>query len=140
VDVRWVDFAHTTGVGTPTGFNPDGSISAPGWKSVFTVASGVQFCVSESLSVRLGYLVNGNPIPDEEAFFNAGGAAIYEHSLYIGASYQLTERLRFSGTYVHILPQSISGPFFTPAGAVPGSLVRIDQRADLLDFGFSVNY
>jgi outer membrane receptor protein involved in Fe transport len=79
-------------------------------------------------------------VPEENAFFNASFASIYQHSLYLGASYQLTQALTVSLTWGHSFHNAISGPFFTSAGAVPGSSVGISQTSDALDLLLAVKF
>jgi long-chain fatty acid transport protein len=140
VDARYIDFRNTPGFGDPAGFDSAGRVTGPGWRSVFELAAGVQYHCSDPLWVRAGYQFNGNPVPDENAFFNAAGASIYQHSLYLGASYQFTPALTVSLTWGHSFHNAISGPFFAPAGAVPSSAVRIDQTSDALDLLVSVKF
>jgi long-chain fatty acid transport protein len=140
VDLRWIDFDHTPGFKETAGFDGNGRITGAGWRSVWVVAFGTEYQLTDSLRVRAGYLVNRNPIPDENAFFNAASASIYEHSLFFGASYQFTEALKISLGWGHALHNGITGPYHTPAGPVPGSMVRMDQHSDALDIAFSVRY
>src|SRR5262249_43022853 len=140
LDGRYVDFRHTAFPGDPAGFDAAGRFTGLGWRSVFAVAAGAQYRLNDTWSFRAGYLGSQNPIPAHAAFFNVGGAVIHEHVLYVGASYNFGPTRRLSIALAHILPNDIAGPFFTPGGPVPGSTVRIDQRAELVEIGYAVNY
>jgi long-chain fatty acid transport protein len=139
-DVRWVDFRDTPGLGNPAGFNSAGAITGPGMRSAFAASVAGQYSLTDSISVRAAYTWAENPVPDDLAFFNTGGSAIYNNMAAFGFSYSFKPTMKISMAYSHIFPKGIQGPFFTPAGPVAGSMVRIDQRVDILDFGVTVNY
>ncbi len=139
-DVRWVDFRDTAGLGNPAGFDGTGALTGTGMRSAFAVSVATQYTLTESISYRVAYTWAENPIPDDVTFFNAGGSAIYDHMASMGFSYAFTPTMKISMAYVHVFPNGIQGPFFTPAGPVPNSMVRIDQHAEVLDFGVTVNY
>ncbi len=139
LDVRFVDYADTKGFG-PAGFDASGAGTGLGWRSVFSVALGAQYQATDALAVRLGYTFNPNPIPDGNSLFNVASAPLYEHVLYLGASYRVTEALALSASYFHAFENSISGPFVTPAGAVPGTSVTTRDSTDWLTVGVGVQF
>jgi long-chain fatty acid transport protein len=139
VDVRYVDFRDTKGFG-PAGFDATGAATGLGWDSVVAVAAGAQYQVSDRLFVRLGYTFNPNPIPDAVSVFNVTSPTIYEHVLYLGASYKLTPDCTLSVAYFHAFDNSITGPIVTPRGAVPGSSVTSDVVTDSFIAGVNVQF
>jgi long-chain fatty acid transport protein len=139
VDVRWVDYADTKGFG-PAGFDATGAGTGLGWDSVVAVAAGAQYQLTDCASVRLGYTFNPNPIPDRNSVFNVASAPLYEHVLYLGASYKVSEALALSASYFHAFRNSITGPFVTPAGAVPGTSVTSRVSTDALTAGVTVRF
>jgi long-chain fatty acid transport protein len=138
MDVRYIDYDSTQGFGHDARFNADGSVSGLGWKSIYSVAAGVQYRMSESTSLRAGYLHNDNPIPDEATFFNIVSSPVFQDAVFIGVSRSLTSSLLLSLSYLHAFDNSIAGPYFTPAGPIPGGSVRIDQTTDALTVGVHV--
>jgi long-chain fatty acid transport protein len=140
VDVRYVDFKDTAGLGNAAGFDATGAITGVGWHSVLVVATGVQYQWTDALSLRMGYMYNQEPTPGQAATFNTAGAAIYQHIFTVGASYQLTSTLKLSAAYGHAFHHAITGPFETPAGPIPFSSVRIVQSAEAFHLALSVNY
>jgi long-chain fatty acid transport protein len=138
-DVRYVDYADTKGFGA-AGFDATGAGTGLGWDSVFSVAAGVQYQATDCVSVRLGYTFNPNPIPDRNSVFNVASAPLYEHVAYLGASYKLSDALVLSASYFHAFENSITGPFVTPAGAVPGTSVTSRVSTDALTAGLSVRF
>jgi long-chain fatty acid transport protein len=139
VDVRYVDYANTKGFG-PAGFDATGAGTGLGWRSVVSVASGVQYQLTPDVAVRMGYTFNPNPIPDANSVFNVASAPLYEHVLYMGASFRMTEAWTLSASYFHAFENSITGPYVTPAGAVPGTSVTTRDSTDGLTAGVSVQF
>jgi long-chain fatty acid transport protein len=109
IDVRYVDYDNTELFGHATGFDNTGAVTGLGWRSVFSVASGLQYQLSEALSLRLGYVYSQNPIRDRDAFFNVASPAIYEHIAAIGATVRVTCRTSLSIAYLRAFENSIEG-------------------------------
>src|SRR5262249_44690586 len=123
-----------------SGFDPTGAVRGLGWRSIFALALGAQYQWTDSISVRMGYTYNQNPIPDSQSMFNVLSPTILEHAIYVGASYQLSDALLVSVAYSHAFENSIDGLYTTPRGAVPGSSVRSTVSADNLIFGATVRF
>jgi long-chain fatty acid transport protein len=139
LDIRYVNYRDTKGFG-PAGFDATGAVTGVGWDSVVLVAAGVQYRLSEAVSLRMGYTFNTNPIPDAVTSFNAAAPTIYEHVLYAGASYQLTGALALSLSYFHVFGNSITGPIVGPRGPIPGTSVTSKAEADALTFGVTLRF
>jgi long-chain fatty acid transport protein len=90
--------------------------------------------------VRAGYTFNTNPISNANATFNIASPLVYQHELAVGASYRLTPACTVSLAYYHIFDNSVTGPFVTPAGPIPGSSVTAGAVADSLSVGLSVRF
>ena len=103
VDLRYFDYKDTPLFGQKVS---DGGL---GWRSVFAVATGVQHQATGKLTVRAGYLFNTNPIPSTVTLFNVQAPGITQHTLSLGASYQLTPDITASGAWVHGFRNAISG-------------------------------
>ncbi len=138
-DLRYIDFRNTDGFRT-AGFDSSGAVTGLGWDSVFSVHLGVQYQLTGALSVRLGYSYNQNPIDDAVSAFNVASPPIYQHVFASGASYQISDALKVSLAYVHAFENSITGPFVSPLGPVPGTTVRTKLSADALVLGASVQF
>jgi long-chain fatty acid transport protein len=138
-DVRYIDFKNTPGL-SQRGFDRLGAVRGLGWIDSFALSAGAQYKLTDSLSLRLGYSYNTNPIENEQAFFNVASATIVEHSLAVGASYQLTQCLSLSLAYVHDFENSVSGPIVTPRGVIPLSSVKSEISADAVLLGAGVKF
>lgn len=138
VDVRWIDFAATQAFGEPAKFNPNGALRGLGWQSVWFAAAGVQWKVTDRLTVRAGYSYNQNPIPSQLTALNVFAPGIFQHVLNIGTSLQLTDSIIASLTWSHGFDNTITGPLLTPLGPVPLSRVALNQAVDSAILGLSV--
>jgi long-chain fatty acid transport protein len=138
-DVRYLDFRDTRFLGDE-GFNPDGSVRGLGWKSVFAVATGVQYQMTDALSLRLGYSWNQNPIPDSQSFINTVAPVTIEHMLYAGASWKVNEDFILSVAYVHAFENSITGPLVSTAGPVAETSVRNATSGDSVLLSLTVKF
>ncbi len=136
-DLHYVDFANAATAG-PGGYTPEGAARGLGWKSVFGVNLGAQYRMSDTLTLRGGYSWNQNPIDSMNTIFNVASPVIVEHTVYVGASYRITDQFLMSLAYAHAFQNSETGPIITPLGTVPASSVTNTASADSLLFGFTV--
>lgn len=141
MDFRYIDYDNTELFGHGTGYNPNLSWTGLGWRSIFSVATGVQYQLTDCLSVRAGYLYSQNPISDADAFFNVASSAIYQHIVSVGATWQITCRVGLAVAYLKALENDITGPWVIPPGlAVPGTTVTERQTVDALVAGLQVKF
>jgi long-chain fatty acid transport protein len=139
-DLRYLDFKNSPVVGTAAGFDSAGAVTGLGWANIFALALGAQYQATDCLSVRAGYTFNTNPISNANATFNIASPLVYQHELAVGASYRLTPACSVSVAYYHIFDNSVTGPFVTPAGPIPGSSLTAGAVADSLSLGLSVRF
>jgi long-chain fatty acid transport protein len=140
-DVRWFDYRDTTGFGDPAGFDANGAVTGLGWRSVFSVHTGVQYQATQRLFLRLGYEYNEDPINSDTAFLNTVSPLISQQIGSVGLSYFATEKLVLSLAYLHGFENSVSGPFQVPGvGPLPGTSVTSRVSADALGLGVTVRY
>ncbi len=139
-DFRYIDYGHTQGFDR-TGFTSTGSIAGLGWNSVFAVAIGAQYQLSDAVSVRAGYSYNQDPISSAVSSFNVASPTILEHAVYLGFSYQVSDALSLSAAYLHGFENSVDGPFNAPVvGPIAGTSIRSTVSADALVIGATVHF
>ena len=138
-DLRYIDFSNTGGFGD-SGFSPTGALNGVGMDSIFVVALGTQYQLTDALSLRTGYSWNQNPISNSQSSANAATPLIIQNMISFGASYQLSDSFLVSLAYMHGFENSISGPFVTPFGSVPGSSVTSTTSVDSLLLGATVKF
>jgi long-chain fatty acid transport protein len=138
-DFRYADFGNARGLGQ-VGYDASGAAIGLGFRSIFAMSLGVQYQLTDSMSLRLGYSFNQDPIPNSQSSFNVASPTIIEHTLYAGTSYQLSNSLKLSLGYAHSFQNSIDGPLVTPLGAIPGSSVKTSASGESFMVGASVRY
>lgn len=121
IDLRYIDYANAQLFGQSV---RNGGL---GWKSVFAVATGAQYALTEKLTLRAGYLYNTNPVPNPVTLFNVQAPAISQHTLSLGSSYALTENITISAAWVHAFTNSIEGPILQIPGASIRSTVQVES-------------
>ena len=130
VDLRYIDYANAQL------FGQSPSSGGLGWRSVFAVATGMQYALTERLTLRGGYLFNTNPIPAPVTLFNVQAPAITQHTLSMGASFAVTENITASFAWVHAFDNSIQGPILQ----VPGSSVKLTAQIDSIVMGMNMTF
>jgi long-chain fatty acid transport protein len=138
-DVRYLDFANTNGFGD-SGYAPNGALKGVGFQSIFAVALGTQYQITDATSLRLGYSWNENPIPASQTAANVASPLIMQHILSAGLSYQVTSALSLSVAYSHGFQNSTTGPIVLPAGAIPGTSITSTSSVDSFIIGATVKF
>lgn len=138
-DLRYVDYGNTEGL-RQSGFDPSGALRGLGWRSIWALSLGSQYQLTDAVSLRLGYSYNQNPITSANAFTNVAAPTILEHTAYLGASWSVSKALSLSLAYAHAFQNSVSGPFVTPLGALPGTSLTSVVSADTFLLGATVRF
>jgi long-chain fatty acid transport protein len=139
-DFRLLDFRDTNGF-RHSGFDARGALRGLGWQNVFALGTGAQYQASDALSLRIGYTFSLNPVGSADASFNIGSPTIIQHTIAVGASYNVTKAFKISFAYAHDFQNSVSGPIIEPfVGRVPGSSVRSAATADGVLLGATVAF
>ncbi len=130
VDLRYFDYANAALFGQPV---RDGGL---GWNSVFAVATGAQYELTDRLTLRGGYLFNTNPIPATNTLFNVQLPGIIQHTLSLGASLNLTDDIMLSAAWVHGFRNAIQGDIVEETGA----FTRFDTQYDSIVVGLNIQF
>ena len=133
IDVRWFNYENTTGF-SKAGYNPDGSVAGFGWRNIWAVGGGIQQKVSRSTRIMAGYNYSGNPVPDRYTFFNTAAPAIVQHHV-SGGFVQSAGNWDVAVTYYHAFENSITGPWISGQGPIPGTSVTSSMRENSVTFG-----
>src|SRR5262249_19375111 len=128
VDLRYFDYADAALFGQSI---RDGGL---GWRSVFAVATGAKYVLTDRVTLLGGYLFNTNPIPVEGTLFNVQLPGIIQHTLSIGASLKLTDDITFTAAWVHGFRNSIQGNIVQESGAFS----KFDTQLDSIVMGMNV--
>ncbi|MDG3002559.1 OmpP1/FadL family transporter [Paludisphaera mucosa] len=130
VDLRYLDYANAALFGQSV---RDGGL---GWNSVFALAIGGQYALTDRVTLRAGYLFNTNPIPTPATLFNVQLPGIIQHTLSFGASYKLTEDITVTSAWVHGFRNAIQGDIVEETGA----FTKIDSQLDSIVLGLNVQF
>jgi long-chain fatty acid transport protein len=106
------------------------------WSSIFAVAVGGQYALTERLTLRGGYLFNENPINAVQTIFNIQAPGFIQHTLSLGATLRLNENVLFTAGWVHGFRNAIEGPI----GQIPGTTARMDAQIDSILAGLTIQY
>lgn len=139
VDARWFNYANTAGF-SKAGFNPDGSVAGFGWNNIWAIGGGVQQQVSTNFKVIGGYNFSQNPVPAKYTFFNTPAPAIVQHHVSGGVVETLRSGWDVNATYYHAFRNSITGPWYSAQGAVPGTSVTSKMSENSLTVGLSRSF
>jgi long-chain fatty acid transport protein len=138
IDARWFNYENTAGF-SKVGYNADGSVAGFGWKNIWAVGGGVQQAVSKSIKVMAGYNHSQNPVPARYTFFNTPAPAIVQHHV-SGGFIQSLGKVDLSVTYYHAFQNSITGPWISGQGAIPGTSVTSKMSENSVTFGFGKSF
>lgn len=138
IDVRWINYANTAGF-DEVGYNDDDAVSGFGWKNIWTVGGGVRQKISKSTRIMGGYNFSQNPVPDRYTFFNTPAPAIVQHHV-TGGFTQSMGKIDLTVSYYHAFQNSISGPWISPTGPMPGTTVTSKMSENSVTFGFGKSF
>jgi long-chain fatty acid transport protein len=136
LDTKYITYHSTRGF-KDQGFASDGSVKGFGWQNIWSVATGVQFRPVPSIALRAGYNYSGNPIPNALSMFNTAAPAVVQHHATVGAGYAFANGFGIDVGYYHAFANSITGPFQSPAGAMPGTSIKSSMSENSLLMGFT---
>lgn len=136
-DARWFNYANTAGF-DKAGYTAQGAVAGFGWRNIWALGGGVQQTVTNSTRIMLGYNYSGNPVPAQYTFFNTPAPAIVQHHVSGGVT-QAFGKCDLTVTYYHAFRNSITGPWISPQGAIPGTSVtsRMSENSVTVGFGKS---
>jgi long-chain fatty acid transport protein len=138
VDARWFNYENTSGF-DKVGYTATGAVAGFGWKNIWAVGGGVQQQVSKSTKLMVGYNYSGNPVPDKYTFFNTPAPAIVQHHA-SGGVIQNLGKWDVTVTYYHAFRNSISGPWISGQGAIPGTSVTSSMSENSTTFGLARSF
>lgn len=138
VDLRWFNYANTAGF-DKVGYNADGSVAGFGWRNIWAVGGGIQQKVGSATKIMLGYNYAGNPVPAEYTFFNTPAPAIVQHHV-SGGIVQRVHGWDTVVTYYHAFRNSITGPWISGQGAIPGTSVTSSMSENSVTIGFGKSF
>ncbi len=130
VDMRYFDYANSELFGTPV---PEGGL---GWDSVFSIALGAHYQVTQRVAVMGGYQYNTNPIPTTATLFNIQAPAFLQNTISVGSTYNFTDCLSLSLGYALSFENSITGT----AREIPGAGITMTASNQSMLFNIGIKF
>jgi long-chain fatty acid transport protein len=115
----------------------EGFKDALGFKDITVFDAGVQWRATDRFTLRAGYNVAENAIPEELTFVTVPVPAIFEDRVTAGFGMRVNEILELDAAYYHVFENRITGPFLGPTGPVPGTAVTTEMAMDSVVLTFS---
>jgi len=137
-DVRWFNYEETKGF-DKEGYTAAGAVAGFGWQNIWAFGGGIQQQVAKSTKAIVGYNYSQNPVPASLTFFNTPAPAIVQHHL-SGGVVQTVGTLDLNLTYYHAFQNSITGPWISGMGAMPGTSATSAMHENSLTIGFSKSF
>jgi long-chain fatty acid transport protein len=138
-DLHYIDFSNANGV-RDSGFTPTGAARGIAQHSIWALALGAQYRLSDTVWVRAGYTFNQDPIDRMTVSANVASPTILQHTFSVGASYQVTDTFLLSAMYAHAFQNSVTGPLVAPFGGVPGTSITSVVSADAFVVGATIKF
>lgn len=138
VDARWFNYSNTVGF-NKSGYNNQGAVVGFGWQNIWAVGGGVQQQITSTTKVIAGYNYSQNPVPDSLSFFNVPAPAIVQHHV-SGGIVQKMGNWDVNLTYYHAFENSITGPWISAMGPIPGTSVTSRMHENSVTIGFSKSF
>lgn len=139
VDARWFNYANTSGF-DEAGYDPDDAVAGFGWRNIWAVGGGVEQRVASRTKVIVGYNFSENPIPSQYAFFNTPAPAIVQHHVSGGIEQELRHGCQFNLAYYHAFRNSLSGPWVSQQGPIPGTSLTNRMSENSISFGIAKSF
>ncbi|HVL13672.1 MAG TPA: outer membrane protein transport protein [Gemmata sp.] len=130
VDMRYIDYKNADLFGTPL---VEGGL---GWDSIFAVAVGSRYQLTDRVALSAGYVYNDNPIPSIGTLFNVQAPAITQHTVSVGSTLNLTDAMALSLGYSYGFQNSLTGPVREARGVG----VQFDTQVHTLLFGIQIKF
>ena len=138
IDARWFNYENTAGF-DEVGYDPDDSVSGFGWKNIWAIGGGLQQKIAKSTRIMAGYNYSGNPVPAKYTFFNTPAPAIVQHHV-SGGFIQNFGKWDMALTYYHAFRNSITGPWISGQGAIPGTSVTSKMSENSVTIGLGKSF
>jgi long-chain fatty acid transport protein len=130
LDLRYFDYRDAQLFGTPV------SSGGLGWDSVFSVALGANYQVTDRIAIRGGYQYNTNPLANTSTLFNIQAPAILQNTISVGTTFAISSSISASIGYAYSFQNSITGT----AEQIPGAGIKLTASNQSLLFNIAVKF
>jgi long-chain fatty acid transport protein len=110
-----------------------------GWQNTTAYKFGVAYEVSQSLTLRGGYVNIKQPIPQSQTFINILAPGIVENHVTAGATWTLANKSEITAAYMHAFENKVNGQGSIPA-ALGGGEANLRMSEDSLGIGWGMRF
>lgn len=133
-DIKWINWSDTMDKLTING--PGVSIAMnTGWDDQTVYALGVNYAITDRVSLSAGYNYAKSPIGDEDVSNNLILPAIVETHYTVGAMYKLNKHWEMAMHYMYVPEKSLTAPGSDPNG-LGGTTISLSETS----VGFNIGY
>ncbi len=125
-DVMFIKYDGVAGFGSPGGI-VDRVVYPFGWDDVWVYKAGIQYLVSNKLTLRAGYNYSDIPIRSEVVLTATGAPALFQHHFTAGSSFQLIDGVTADMGFYYVPKESVTGPFPDLDNNVLGTMTTSNQ-------------
>jgi long-chain fatty acid transport protein len=127
-------FAQQSQLGAPNG-------PGFGWKDVSVLKLGASHKLRSDLTLRAGFSVANQPVPQLETFFNILAPGVVTKHVTLGATWTTSGGDEFTGFFAHGLGETVNGSASIPPGPPPGfgggnANVRLKENIVGISYGW----
>jgi long-chain fatty acid transport protein len=141
LDIRWVGYADTEGIGGSGGINSQQQLISIGWDDILIYMLGVEYQATPTIRLRAGLNFNDSPIQDQLTLNSGGTPSVFEQHYTVGASFAVLPRLDLDLGAYYTPENEKTGPIYGANNVVfPGSSITL--RNSILSglAGFSFHF
>ena len=110
-----------------------------GWQNTTAYKFGVAYEMSQSLTLRAGYVNIKQPIPQSQTFFNILAPGVVEQHVTAGATWTLPNKSELTAAYMHALEHKVNGQGSIPA-ALGGGEANLRMSEDSLGVAWGMKF
>ncbi len=136
LDIRWVGYASTQGIGGDGGIDDRQRLVSIGWDDILAYMFGVEWQKSPTLTLRAGLNFNDSPIRESVTLNSGGTPSVFEEHYTVGASLAVYPGFNLDFGAYYTPENEITGPFT----GVPGATVTLRNSIVSALVGFSFHF
>jgi long-chain fatty acid transport protein len=141
-DYNRINYSKVASVGNPAGFNmgaPDGG--GFGWKDVDVIKLGVQWVMSPTTTLRMGFNRGTNPVTSNNITPNILAPGVMKNHLTIGGTHAVSPTSEISWSYMYAPSVSVTGPSMFN-GMLPGDspLLPVRETVKMRQMSIGLQY
>jgi long-chain fatty acid transport protein len=125
--------ANTNTAGGPLGADNGAGF---GWKDVTVFKLGVSHAYNPDFTVRAGFSVAKQPIPESQTFFNILAPGVVENHLTLGGTWTIASKSEVTVAYMHAFEKTVNGSG-SIAPTMGGGEANLKMNEDSLGIAYS---